>query len=90
VLDVTDFISSNIINQYTIETVSHPEMPFRGVFAPYLYIEYENPVLPAVNTCIIINNQFGNGLGINSIIDLNPINNANAVGFSLYTDRHIQ
>jgi len=88
VIDITDFIENNPSNQYTIETISHPEMPFRGVFAPYMYIEYLNPILPLVNTCIIINNQFGNGLSVNNIQSLNPINVNFPVGFSIYSDRH--
>jgi len=87
-IDITDFVSSNLTNQYTIETVDHPEMPFRGIFAPYIYIEYLNPILPLVNTCIIINNQFGNGLSVNNIQNLNPIDVNFPVGFSIYSDRH--
>jgi hypothetical protein len=88
VIDITDFIEINQSNQYTIETIAHPEMPFRGVFAPFIYIQYENPLLPLVNTCLIVNQQFGNGLSANSIINLNPIDSSFPVGFSIYTDRH--
>jgi gliding motility-associated-like protein len=88
VIDVTEFISLNTMNQYTIETIVHPEMPFRGVFAPYLYVEYDNVNLPPVSTCVIINNQFGNGMSSIVLNNLTPIKNGFNFGFALYTDRH--
>lgn len=88
VLDITDwFISSFTLNP-TLETTVHPEMPFRGVFAPILYVEYENIDLPAQTSTIIINDQPIFGSSNYVINNLNPISTLYPVGFSLYTDRH--
>ena len=88
VIDATDFFLANQSDEILVQTVAHPEMPFRGIFAPYIYIEYENENLPVVNSCIILNEQFGNGLSVNNTQNLNPIDVNFPVGFSIYSDRH--
>lgn len=61
-----------------------------GFWAMYIYVVYENNSLPPVNYSVICNAQNLIGNEIYTISSLNPINNSNPVGFSLFTDRHTQ
>jgi hypothetical protein len=62
-------------------------MPFVGVFAPFIYLEYINPNLANVGSTIIINNQNLFGNEVYNINNLNSINLNDPFGFALYTDR---
>ncbi|MFA5670685.1 MAG: gliding motility-associated C-terminal domain-containing protein [Balneolaceae bacterium] len=86
-IDITNILNSLPTSVFSITVPSQPELPFEGVFAPFIYIAYENPTLSVCNTNIIINNQDLIGDETYTVNNLNPISTSFPVGFSLYTDR---
>ena len=52
----------------------------------FLYVIFENPTLPVVNYCMLINDKKLIGNEIYSSTNMNPISTSYPVGFSLYTD----
>jgi gliding motility-associated-like protein len=86
-IDITSILNVFQTSSFSITISPQPKLPYEGVFAPFIYIAYENPTLPVCNTNIIINEHNLVGDEVYSVNNLNPINTLNPVGFSLYTDR---
>lgn len=87
VIEVTNWLQSNFTDSFNMEVPSQPGMPYEGVFAPYMCIAYNNPLMPPVNVAIFGNTQELIGNEEYNISNMNPINTQYPVGFSLYTDR---
>jgi len=87
VIDVTNWLQSNFADSFNMEVPLQPGLPYEGVFAPFICIAYNNPIMPPVSVAIIGNTQDLIGNEEYSISNLNPINTQYPVGFSLYTDR---
>jgi len=88
VIDITTWVQSNFTDSFNMEVPLQPGLPYEGVFAPFICIAYNNPIMPPVSVAIIGNTQDLIGNEEYSISNLNPINTQYPVGFSLYTDRH--
>jgi len=88
ILDITQLLTENPTFNFHVETFFHPSMPAGGVFAPYIYINYEDSSMETICSILIVNNQPTTGLSSFVLSGLNPINNNYPVGFALYTDRH--
>ncbi len=86
-IDITEWLDNNLTDNFLIEIPNQLELPFKGLFAPFLIIEYENIALPLVNTVFIANTQDFDGELIYGINNLNQISSVNPVGFSIYSDR---
>ncbi len=86
-IDITDELNILQTSIFNISIDAQPYFPFEGVFAPYIYISYENNGLPVFNTSIIVNNQNLIGNEFYNINILNPISSNTPVGFSIYSDR---
>lgn len=86
-IDITDELNNLSTSSFLITIPIQPNLPYKGFFAPFIYIAYENPSLPLVNSNIILNIQRLIGNETYDINNLNPINTNNPVGFSIYTDR---
>ncbi len=87
VIDFTSNLQANPASSFTVELFQLPGLPFLGVFAPYIYIEYENLNLSEVNSIIVINQYSLTGNEAYNVLNMNNINVDFPVGFSLYTDR---
>ncbi len=85
--DFTQYINPNTTN-YSINIPIQNGSPINwSYWSSFLIVEYETPLLPITSFNIVCNNQniFGDETYI--INDINPINSAFQVGFSLYSDR---
>ncbi|MDQ3193194.1 MAG: gliding motility-associated C-terminal domain-containing protein [Bacteroidota bacterium] len=76
-------------------TTYHAEIPVNyyvelnwGYWTVFLVVLYDNPLLPETNFALMLNDKMIYGNEYYSINELNPINNSNPVGFSIYTDRN--
>jgi gliding motility-associated-like protein len=86
-VDFTDDLQVNPTTGFAIELFDLPDLPFLGVFAPYIYVEYENVNLPSVNSIIVINQQPLTGDEVYTINNMNFISTDFPLSFALYTDR---
>lgn len=86
-INITDELNNSSTTSFLITIPIQPDLPFKGFFAPFIYIAYENLSLPIVNSNIILNTQRLMGNETYIINNLNPINTNEPVGFSIYTDR---
>jgi len=85
--DITSLIS-NINLSNLIILPSHIGQPINwGYWSFFIYVIYENPILPTTSYTILINDKNLTGNEFYNANNLNPINKNFPVGFSLYTDR---
>ncbi len=82
-IDVTSYVSPSI-NQYFINITTIQQASANRYNEFYLYILYEDNSMPIMNTYLFLNNQ-DFGFANYNLINLNPINNINDVGLSLFT-----
>ncbi len=87
IVDFTDDLLSAQTSTFFIEVPFQIGMPFKGVFAPYIYIQYENLTLPEVCSVMLLNNHQLTGDENYNVNNINHFNTNFPVGFSLYTDR---
>src|SRR5690606_30941982 len=86
-IDFTNVLNISPTNSFQINIPNQNGLPFLGVFAPFIYIEYLNNSLPVVNTCVVLNKQNLIGSEVYNLSNLNPINISSPTGFSIYSDR---
>ena len=86
-IDFTNVLNISPTNSFQINIPNQNGLPFLGVFAPFIYIEYLNNSLPVVNTCVVLNKQNLIGSEVYNLSNLNPINISSPIGFSIYSDR---
>lgn len=82
-IEVTSYVSPSI-NQYFINITTIQQASANRYNEFYLYILYEDNSMPIMNTYVFLNNQ-DFGFANYNLINLNPINNTNDVGLSLFT-----
>jgi gliding motility-associated-like protein len=86
--DITEFISNNVGNGLKVEIPPHPFINSgAGIWGAFIYIEYENPSMPLVNTALWINQADLVGWEPNYMLELNPIDTNYPVALSLMIDR---
>ena len=86
--DFTNDLSSNITSAFNITIPNQFGLPINwGYWTIYLYIAYENPVLPKVATSLWVNDKDFMGNESYVFTNMNPINNSFPVGLSLFLDR---
>ena len=86
-IDITNWVQIQNTNIFNMEVPVQLGMPYSAVFAPFLFILYENPNLAPVAYSIILNNQDLIGSQNYQISDLLPINFNFPAGFAPYLDR---
>ncbi len=86
-IDITQWLQNNLTDNFSVTTIYQAGLPFKGVFAPFIWIAYENTSLPIVGTTLITNTQSLTGNEYYAINDLNVVDLTKPVGFSVYTDR---
>ena len=88
-VDITNLISAGVTS-YSID-IPVPDTPMVCLNCRYnsvfLVVLYENPTLSKTNVVLINNNKDNDTTVIYNIFNLNPINNTNDAGLSLYSDR---
>ena len=82
-IEVTSFVSPSI-NQYLINITTTQQTSANRYNEFYLYVLYENNTYPILCTYLFLNDQ-DFGFANYNLINLNPINNINDVGLSLFT-----
>ncbi len=86
--DFTDSLNANITSIFNVTIPSQPNLPINaGYWTIFIYIAYENPILPKVASSIWINDKDFLGNEFYNYHSLIPIDKSNAVSFSLYSDR---
>ena len=86
--DFTNDLNNNITSTFNITIPNQSGLPAGwGYFTLFIYIAYENPVLPKIATSLWINDKDFIGNEFYNFKDLSPINNTVPVGFSLFIDR---
>jgi gliding motility-associated-like protein len=86
-IDITNELNNLLTSQFIITIPTQLELPFKGVFAPLIYITYENTTLSTINASIVLNKQSLIGNEYYGLNNINPIFTNYPVGFSIYTDR---
>ena len=84
VLDITNDIDSSILN-YSMTIPPQPNGVYEFYSHFYLYIIFENPLLPRINCNLFLNTQ---NVAINTFYNLsgfNPLDNTKPVGLGLLT-----
>jgi gliding motility-associated-like protein len=86
--DITNDLNSSITSTFNITIPDQFGLPINwGWWTAFIYIEYENPILPRVASSLWINDKDYVGNESYIMTGLNPINTANPVGLSLMIDR---
>ena len=86
--DISPIITNNTGTTLEIEIPQHEFTNNNaGVWCAFIYIEYENPALPLVNSVLWVNDQNYYGLENYSMQGMNPIDVNYPVGLSLMIDR---
>jgi gliding motility-associated-like protein len=88
--DLTTDLNSSITSTFNVTIPNQFGLPINwGWHTAFLYIEYENPILPRVASSLWINDKDYMGNESYLMTGINPINTANPVGLSLFLDRAI-
>ena len=86
--DITQFIQNNFTNQFQISIFNENGLPPGwGTWTTTIYIEYEHPSLPKINTAIWVNDKKYIGNESYYFSNVSPFDLTNPVGFSLISDR---
>lgn len=86
--DISAIVTNNIGTTLEIEIPQHGAINSNaGVWCAFIYIEYENPALPLVNSVLWVNDQDYYGIENYSMQAMNPIDTNYPVGLSLMIDR---
>ena len=86
--DITSDLNSSITTTFNVTIPNQFGLPINwGWWTTFIYIEYENPVLPRVASSLWVNDKDFLGNESYTMTGMNPINTANPVGLSLMLDR---
>lgn len=86
--EITSIIASNTGNSLELEIPQHEFiLSGAGIWCAFIYIEYENPALPFVNSVLWVNDQDYYGIENYNMQGMNPIDTNYPVGLSLMVDR---
>jgi gliding motility-associated-like protein len=86
--DITNDLNTSITSTFNITIPNQFGLPINwGWCTAFIYIEYENPILPRVASSVWINDKDYIGNESFSMSGMNPINTTNPVGLSLMIDR---
>jgi hypothetical protein len=86
--DITSYLQNNLATQFNISIFNENNLPLNwGTWTATIYIEYENPNLPKVNTAIWVNDKKYIGDESYTMTNVSPFDTNYPIGFSIISDR---